>query len=207
VLRIDHVVYVVRDLDGAAERWRRDLGLDSVAGGRHAGWGTANRIVPLGDQYLELIAVVDPEEAATTDLGRSMLERSAAGEGWSAIAASTDDVERVAARLGLEVTAGSRRRPDGTVLAWRAAGFADPRRDPWMPFFLQWDVPPDLHPGRARAGHGTRVEGITRVEVGGDGARLRDWLGDDELPIRVVEGPPGVRAVVLATADGALEID
>jgi hypothetical protein len=76
-----------------------------------------------------------------------------------------------------------------------------------MPFFLQWDVPPDLHPGRARAGHGTRVEGITRVEVGGDGARLRDWLGDDELPIRVVEGPPGVRAVVLATADGALEID
>jgi hypothetical protein len=206
VLRIDHVVYAVRALDEAAERWRRDLGLDSIAGGRHAGWGTANRIVPLGDQYLELIAVVDAEEAASTPFGRSMLDRSAAGEGWFMIAVATDDVDVEASRLGLDVTEGSRRRPDGARIAWRAAGFEDPRREPWMPFYLQWEVAPELHPGRARAGHGTRVSGIARVEVGGDEARLRDWLGGAELPISVVGGSPGIRAVALETAGGELAI-
>jgi hypothetical protein len=51
VLRIDHVVYAVPDLDEAAVRLREAFGLDSV-GGRHERWGTANRIVPMGDQYL-----------------------------------------------------------------------------------------------------------------------------------------------------------
>jgi hypothetical protein len=37
MLRIDHVVYAVRDLDDAAERFRRDHGLDSTPGGRHPG--------------------------------------------------------------------------------------------------------------------------------------------------------------------------
>jgi hypothetical protein len=67
-------------------------------------------------------------------------------------------------------------------------------------------VPADLHPGRARAGHGVCVHGIAGVDVGGDAGRLREWLGGEELPIRVVPGPDGVRSVALATADGNLEI-
>ena len=35
MLRLDHVVYAVGDLDGAAVRFRQAFGLDSVAGGRH----------------------------------------------------------------------------------------------------------------------------------------------------------------------------
>ena len=50
----------------------------------------------------------------------------------------------------------------------RMAGLDDPRREQWMPFFLAWDVPEELHPGRARAGHGIRVEGISWVETAGD---------------------------------------
>jgi hypothetical protein len=38
-------------------------GLASIEGGRHPGWGTANRIIPLGDAYIELVTVVDDEEA------------------------------------------------------------------------------------------------------------------------------------------------
>jgi len=26
------------------------------------------------------------------------------------------------------------------VIAWRGAGLADPRREPYMPFFIQWDL-------------------------------------------------------------------
>lgn len=206
MIRLDHVVYSVADLDAAAVRFRRELGLDSVEGGRHAGWGTANRIVPLGETYLELIGVVDEEEARGSSFGQTMLDRVARGDSWYMVVVSTDDLDGIAARLGLEVTPGARRRPDGAEIRWRAAGFEDPRREPWMPFFITWDVPPDLHPGRLRAAHGTRVEGISRVEVGGDAERLRDWLGEAELPIRVVDGPPGVRAVALARGDAELVI-
>jgi Glyoxalase-like domain len=207
MLRLDHVVYAVRDLDAAAIRFREAFGLDSVAGGRHERWGTANRIVPLGEQYLELVASVDDPTAAETVFGRGVLECAAGGGGWFTIAAVADDLEGVGSRLGLEVGSGSRMRPDGQTVRWRMAGLDDPRREPWMPFFLAWDVPDELHPGRARAGHGVRATGIAWVDVGGDAERLRRWLEGDELPIRVSDGEPGIHRVAISTADGELVIE
>jgi hypothetical protein len=207
VLRLDHVVYAVPDLDEAAIRFRERFGLDSTEGGRHERWGTANRIVPLGDQYLELVAAVDEPMAAETVFGRAVLEHAAGGGGWFTIAAVADDLDAVATRLGIEVDSGSRARPDGETVRWRMAALDDPRREPWMPFFLTWDVGQDLHPGRARAGHGVRATGIAWVEVGGDAERLRTWLGGDELPIRFVEADPGIHRVAISTADGELVIE
>jgi len=207
MLRLDHVVYAVRDLDEAAVRFREELGLDSGVGGRHERWGTANRIVPLGDQYLELVAVVDDAAASANRFGRDVLERAASGGGWLTIAAAADDIEKVASRLGLDVGTGARTRPDGEVVRWRMAGLEDPRRDPCMPFFLTWDVPVELHPGRSRAGHGVRAEGIAWVEVHGDAERLRTWLGGDELPIRVTDDEPGIHRVAISTPDGELVIE
>lgn len=206
MLTIDHAVYAVRDLDEAAARFRRDLGLDSTDGGRHPGQGTANRIVPLGADYLELIAVVDDDEASRSVFGRVLAERLVNGEGWFAVAVATDDVDAVARRLGLVVAEGGRERPDGTVLRWRSAGLDDARRAPWLPFFIQWDVPAELHPGRTRAGHGVRAEGIARIEVAGEAAGLRGWLGGAGLPIRVADGAPAIRTVVLRSAGGELPI-
>ena len=200
MLRLDHVVYAVPDLDDAAVRFREAFGLDSTEGGRHEPWGTANRIVPLGDQYVELVAAVDEAAAASTGFGRGVLERAAGGGGWLTIAAVAEDLDAVASRLGLEIGSGSRTRPDGEVLRWRSAGLDDPRREPWMPFFLAWDVPDEVHPGRARAGHGVRVQGIAWVEVGGDAERLREWLGGEQLPIRVVDGEPGIRRIGFGTS-------
>jgi Glyoxalase-like domain len=207
MLRLDHVVYAVRDLDAAAVRFREEFGLDSSVGGRHEGWGTANRIVPLGDQYLELVGVVDRDEARANAFGRSVLERAGAGGAWLLICVATDDVEAVAERLGLEVSEGARERPDGELLRWRMAGLGDPRREPWMPFFITWDVPPELHPGRDRAGHSVRAGSIAGVEIGGDADRLEEWLGGDELPIRVAGDAPGIRRVAVATSDGELVIE
>ena len=108
MLRIDHVVHAVGDLDDAAVRFRQAYGLDSVAGGRHERWGTANRIVPLGDQYLELVATVDPGVAGMSGFGYDVLELANAGGGWLTLAVATDDLDAIASRIGLEVTAGSR---------------------------------------------------------------------------------------------------
>ena len=207
MLRLDHVVYAVPDLDDAAVRFREEFGLDSTDGGRHERWGTANRIVPLSGQYLELVSAVDEPMAAETAFGRGVLDRAARGGGWFTIAAVADDLDAVATRLGLEVGSGSRTRPDGQTVRWRMAGLDDPRREAWMPFFLIWDISDELHPGRARAGHGVRATGLGRVEVGGDADRLRTWLGGDELPIRVSDDESGIHRVAISTPDGELVIE
>src|SRR5215213_9383959 len=69
VLAIDHIVVPVSDLDRAAAEVEARYGLASVEGGRHPAWGTANRIVPLGDAYVELVAVADPKTAHRATFG------------------------------------------------------------------------------------------------------------------------------------------
>ena len=58
-MELDHVLIACTDLEAAAREVEARIGLASVEGGRHRDWGTANRIVPLGSSYLELVAVVD----------------------------------------------------------------------------------------------------------------------------------------------------
>lgn len=208
MLRLDHVGYAVRDLDEAATRFREAYGLDSVVGGRHEGLGTANRIVPLGDHYIELIGVVDRAEAETNAFGRSVTERTSERDGWLLIVVSSDDVAAEAERLGLDVQPGTRVRPDGSGIRWRMAGIDDPRRQPWMPFFITWDIDDELYPGRQPAGHTVEPRGLSRVEVAGDAERLRDWVGGLDVGIRVVdEDPVGIRRVAISTADGELVIE
>src|SRR5438094_8220956 len=66
---VDHVLLPVADLHDGARSLDERFGLKGIPGGRHPGVGTANVIVPLGRQYLELIAVVDQGEAASSRLG------------------------------------------------------------------------------------------------------------------------------------------
>jgi Glyoxalase-like domain len=197
-MEIDHVVYGVRDLEEAASRIRDEFGLASAPGGRHPGWGTGNRIVPLGRNYVELLAAVDRDEAEGSTLGQSLLAAVADGDRFLVWCVSTDEVDGVAARLDLRVTDGSRERPDGTVLRWRSAGLERALAEPSLPFFIRWDVPEDLHPGRMEADHVARPQGIEWLEIGGDALRLNEWLDGSELPIRVIGGPPGVLAVGIA---------
>src|SRR5918994_6149300 len=68
-LELDHVLIAVVDLAEAARAIEARHGLASLEGGRHPSWGTANRIVPLGGAYLELVAIVDEAEAARSPFG------------------------------------------------------------------------------------------------------------------------------------------
>jgi hypothetical protein len=201
---IDHVVLAVADLEQAGERLRLEHGLASLPGGEHPRWGTANRIVPLGAAYLELIAVTDPDAGRSTSLGRSLSSLTAhGGDRWFAVCLADTDLDATAERLGLRVEPGGRRRPDGVEVTWRSAGLEDRQREPWLPFFIAWDVP-ELHPGRAEVRHAAAVTGGVTVELGGDAVRLRGWLGPqgDALPLEVVSPEPGVCAVTLSVADG-----
>jgi Glyoxalase-like domain len=125
------------------------------------------------------------------------------GDRWFSACLADDDIERTAARLGLDVVPGSRTRPDGAVVSWRGAGIEAPTRPNWLPFFIEWNISPELHPGRAQARHGSAVTGIARVDVAGDPGTMRRWLGDANVPIEVRPGEPAeVRAVAISTDDG-----
>src|SRR5207302_6576160 len=104
-LHIDHVVWGVDNLDRAAGEVQQRYGLVSVPGGRHPGWGTANRIIPLGQDYLELMALVDPEEAALDAVGRGLSRLLAGGDGEGLLmwCLATDDLDSTASRLGLAI--------------------------------------------------------------------------------------------------------
>jgi hypothetical protein len=184
-VRIDHVIYATADLDAAAARVERELGLVARAGGRHAGLGTHNRIVPLGGGYLELLAVADAEEASGSDLGRGLIARlDGDGDGLLGWVVAVDDVDSVARRLGTTVTTITR-----SGLSARLTGVAEAIREPCLPFFLARD------PGVPDPGLDGDAGGISWIEVAGDAARLRAWLDSAPLPLKVVAGPPAVRAL------------
>src|SRR6478672_11925850 len=75
---VGQVILGVRDLDAASPRLEAD-GLRVLDGGVHPGFGTANRVAPLGNAYLELLGVVDEAEAREREYGRSLLSRIADG--------------------------------------------------------------------------------------------------------------------------------
>jgi hypothetical protein len=59
---LDHIVHAVRDLDAAAEFYRR-AGFTVGARNRHS-WGTHNRIVQLRNCYIEILEVAEPDKIA-----------------------------------------------------------------------------------------------------------------------------------------------
>lgn len=57
---LDHIVHAVRDLDAAADLYRR-LGFTVGARNRHP-WGTHNHIVQMPGFFIELLSVIEPEK-------------------------------------------------------------------------------------------------------------------------------------------------
>ncbi len=158
-------------------------------------------IAPLGNDYIELLGVVDEDVGSTSVLGRTLMELSADGDRWFSVCLADDDIDATAARLGLTVRPGARTRPDGSEVRWRGAGIEERGEELSLPFFISWDVPAALHPGAAPADHRVPAEGIAWAEVGGDEARLRGWLNGADIPIRVVDGDPRVHAVGIGLRD------
>jgi glyoxalase-like protein len=204
MLSVDHAVFAAADLERAARHLLDDAGLASVPGGRHPRWGTANRIVPLGDSYLELITVEDETAATASPFGSAVARAIAEGDRWLTWAVRDDRIDATAARLGLTVEAGERARPDGPALRWRNAGTDDPAREPELPFFIVWDGPVAVHPGRTPIHHPSGASGIAWLEVGGDPAVLDRWTDGADLPVRFVEGSGGVHGVAVRTPRGEL---
>jgi Glyoxalase-like domain len=202
-VELDHVLIAVADLAAAGRELEVRHGLASIEGGRHPAWGTANRIVPLGDSYLELVAIVDAAKAAESAFGRwvaSSASNPGRPLGW---AVRTSQLDEIAPRLDLSINAGSRSTPGGEQLRWRSAGIDQAAAEPSLPFFIEW-APQTQFPGRADIHHRAGTARIARLVLDADPARLAGWLGDHQLPIVVRAGKPAVTAIHVAM--GASEI-
>lgn len=92
---LDHVVYTVDDLEAAAARWRA-LGFTLTPRGLHSGpLGTANHTIMLGEDYIELIGVLQATELNAP--ARAFLQRR--GPGIDRVAFTTTDAAAGAAAI------------------------------------------------------------------------------------------------------------
>ncbi len=163
LLGIDHLVIACADPDAAAADLERAVGLRAGGGGRHEALGTFNRLVWLGDTYLELLGVLDRALAELAWVGGPAVRALDAGGGLATWAVATDDLDGEVERLnaggaGLsEVIPGARRRPDGSVVRWRLAEPRDlgPERPPFLiehdPHSAEWS--PADRAARAEEAH------------------------------------------------------
>src|SRR5262249_31912381 len=123
---LDHVIHAVRDLEAAAELYRR-LGFTVGARNRHA-WGTHNHLVQLPGFFVELLTVAEPEKLGTDGLSalfgtfnRIFLKTQ---EGLSFLLLKSENAATDAARFrsaGIGVSDAMRferegKRPDGSTV-------------------------------------------------------------------------------------------
>ncbi|MEE8497323.1 MAG: VOC family protein [Acidimicrobiia bacterium] len=203
MIEIDHVIVLVPDLDRAGDEFLDRFGLSSVPGGRHAGHGTGNRVVPLGPDYLELMAVVDSAEAAESPLGRWAAAHTTTDLTPAALCLRTDDIGSISAVLGEEPEAMSRRLPDGSVLSWHLAGLSGMLGPDNLPFFIEWHCDPADHPGATQVDHRIATSGITGVQIGSPGSLEPILTAIDGVTI--ADGV-GVIATTIGSADGPITL-
>lgn len=140
LLGVDHLVIAVSDPDDAVTRLSSMLGVEPGGGGRHDLFGTFNRLIWLGDSFIELIGVFDRSTARSSWLGAPTIRALDDGGGLATWAVATDDIWRDVERLRAggarldDPVAGARRRPDGSTVRWWFS--LPPRLGPREPPFL-----------------------------------------------------------------------
>jgi len=92
---LDHIVHAVRDLDAAADFYRR-AGFKVGARNRHP-WGTHNHVVQFPNFFIEILTVGEPEKLVGEGLpqifGIANRDAIARGDGFSMLILESRDIE------------------------------------------------------------------------------------------------------------------
>jgi extradiol dioxygenase family protein len=137
---IDHIIIGVNNLEQAATLFGQKLGLAVSGGGIHPTGGTANRIIVIGDTYLELIAIHAPSEAQ-----QSMLDRLAIHEGYLNFVLASNDIKadsKAMTNRGIPIlgpASGSLKAADGRTRGWSRTNIERPDLAQHYPFVIQHD--------------------------------------------------------------------
>lgn len=91
---LDHIIHAVRDLEAAAEFWRR-AGFIVGARNRHP-WGTHNHVVQLPNFFIAILTVAEPDKLGDDGLSRHFgipnREAIARGDGFAGLVLESTDI-------------------------------------------------------------------------------------------------------------------
>lgn len=191
MLRLDHLAIAAERLAEGVAMVEQLLGRPMSGGGKHPAMGTHNRLISLGDLYLEVIAI-DPEAPAPGRPRWFDLDRFAGPPrltNW--IVAGTDlDAALATGPAGwgkpMQLARGDYR--------WQMAVPESGRLpfDNICPALLRWEGA--LHPAAALPDHGLRLARLTVTHP--QAASLRDALRLDDPRVSFATGPAGLGAVL-----------
>lgn len=183
---LDHILLGCSDLDRGIAFVEKHTGIPAAFGGVHPGRGTQNALISLGEprgeelnprRYLEIIAP-DPKQSSVGQYSVITKLQEPRLIGW---AAHPYDLDLFAGRLrkeGIEFEGpqpGSRQRPDGAVLHWKALRLKDDH-DGLLPFFIEWSAD-TTHPSMD-APRGCHLESFELLTPDADAlAKTADQLG------------------------------
>ena len=191
---LDHIAIATTDLARGTAETEARLGVALAPGGSHARMGTHNRLLGLGPEYLEVIAI-DPDAPAPARPRWFDLDRFEGPTRLTNWILRTDDLDAALAALPagfgppVQFTRGD--------LSWRMA-VPDDGILPWdglAPALIQWDS--DLRPPARLPEAGCRLTALRLTHP--DAASLAALFPLDR--VTYAEGPPALSAT-LATPTG-----
>ncbi|HLA19923.1 MAG TPA: VOC family protein [Pseudolabrys sp.] len=176
---LDHIVHAVRDLDAAAELYRR-LGFTVGARNKHP-WGTHNHIVQLPGFFIELLTLAEPDKLGDDGFSTMFAAHNrdfiARGDGLSLLilesqSAQVDEAAfRAAGIAASEVMRFERegKRPDGTpVKVGFSLAFAEDKDAPDIHFCICQQHFPENFWNPAFQKHANGVQGVAGVVMVAD---------------------------------------
>jgi Glyoxalase-like domain len=203
---LDHILLGSNDLQRGIDFVEQHTGVRAAFGGVHPGRGTQNALLSLGTRrYLEIMAP-DPQQTASPSERSAKLKKL--GEprlvGWAAHPGDLQVLAADLAKAGIAAegpTAGSRKRPDGSVLHWKTLNLKDGANG-LLPFFIEWGTD-STHPSED-APSGCQLLCFELLTP--DPAALGKTTAKLMLTAPIAKGPrPQLRAVI-SGPNGQLDI-
>ena len=191
---VDHLVYVVPDLDPAAREMEDRLGVPFTTGGSHPGLGTRNVLLRIGHRvYLELLGP-DPEQPPPSG-GLWLVAEGPIRPSFATWCVRADNLNRLASGPGGHlvgpVRSMSRARPGGDRISWTLTmPLAPPVHGGIVPFFIDWGGTD--HPCDGLPDHGVRLVALRGRHP--DPQSVRADLNALGVELAVESGAPSLHA-------------
>jgi hypothetical protein len=91
-------------------------------------------------------------------------------------------------------------------LRWKQLGVLDTIDRPWLPFFVEWEVPADAHPGAEPS-----LVSVRTMEISGNPEEVDELLaglGEVEFDVEWAnDNDPGLVAIWFDTPSGPVRVD
>lgn len=197
MLTFDHFAVTATTLDAGARWVETALGVTLAGGGKHALMGTHNRLLALGDIYLEVIAI-DPEATPPSRPRWFDIDRFTGAPRITTWIARTDDLD--AALAGSPEGTGSpvsfargnyrwqMAVPDDGILPFDSA----------FPALIHWQTP--QHPTQSLPDVGIRLKTLTIAHP--QAQALRAALALHDPRVHIIQGPHKAMNALFSTPSG-----